>query len=234
MRKFKLLALVALTSLTSVSYAQSNFEGGYARIGVGYSMVNLNASATATVPTSGNIVKSQSFDQINTLIGDIGVGYNWRIAPKVLLGIGAGILPSASSTASYSLTTITGTTVNGTSQLQNPWSVYITPGYELSTDQLLYAKLGYSGVTGVTSDPTFGVNKTTYNGYLLGLGFKTMIDKKVDAFIEYNYTNFSSQTSSAANVAPASNGAVPIGAMIGVSTSQPVASTILVGVSYHF
>jgi opacity protein-like surface antigen len=237
MKKNKLLALALFSGITGFSYAQSSgFEGAYGRIGVGYSTVNLNANATATVPAkygNTNLVTSQSFDNIGTLIGDIGFGYNFRVAPQFLLGVGFGILPSASATANYSLSTAAGT-VSGTSQLKNPWSIYVAPGYELSKDQLIYGKVGYTGVTGVTSDPTFGANSTTYSGYLLGLGFNMKFQDNMYGFVEYNYTNYSSATSSAANVAAAGGGTVPPGYMIGTSTSQPVAQTFLVGVGYRF
>jgi hypothetical protein len=239
MKASKIILAAALAGIAGTSFAQSSgFEGPFARIGGGYATVNLNgnASAVLTQPNPfGNLVTSQSFSNINTVFGDLSAGYNFRVNSNFLVGVGASYLPTSSSTANYSLTaTVPGygaSTTTGNSSLKNAWSIYVSPGYEFTGQkEMVYAKVGMAGVTGVTSDATFGLNSTTYTGWLLGAGFNSKFTDKLYGFAEIDYTSFSSQTSTISNI----GGGLPPGALTATVSSQPVSTVVLFGLGYRF
>ena len=160
--------------------------------------------------------------KINTLIGTIGAGYNFLLSNEYVLGIGASYAPSRSSSAS------TTPTVNGVVQsagygaVQNIYSIYLSPGYAIDDKSLVYTKVGYTGATAVFDGTSPNVNLT---GYVLGLGFKKVIDANLYGFIEGKYASYSSKNlSSNAFTTTATNN----GSMSAKSID------VVVGVGYKF
>jgi len=247
--KIKLLVAAAATVMAGSAMAQSAFQGFYGQIGTGYESNSLGSG-------SGNLsVGSESFGGLNTSSQQFGntplifgLGYNFSITPKWLLGIGAdySALSSQNSSLSSSINiSDASVSLGGASiQLSNRYNIFITPGYILDKDKLVYLKAGYSAVgaklngpssvtviSGTTESVTvpanFGSSTSTMSGYIVGLGYKQMITKGFYGFAEANYMSYGRASFS---VMGSSQGEpVAISSNPSLSTYQA-----LVGVGYKF
>lgn len=91
--------------------------------------------------------------------------------------------------------------------MSNRVNIFVTPGYELDKDKLAYFKAGYSMVTQKintansftctpdcdTASGSLGSGSQSKNlsGYVLGLGYKQMINNGLYGFAEFNYMSYS-------------------------------------------
>lgn len=166
----KLLIAAAVVGLAGTANAQSAFEGAYGQIGIGYQSISPSLN-TVTFDTSSGFATA------------IGIGYNFAIDKNFLLGIGADYNPVASSSANYRV----GSTTDSYKS-QNSYNIFLTPGYALSKDSLAYAKVGYSATTFKYNDGSPNDNLT---GYMVGLGYKQIIDGGLYGFTEANYSSTS-------------------------------------------
>jgi outer membrane immunogenic protein len=199
----KRLLIVAASSalLASPIFASAqakNFEGFFAEAGLGYgtfsgSLSGGNLSSSANGAALGTYTANA--DTVKSIIGVIGGGYNFALTNEFVLGVGGSYSPSRSASAPSTVTvaspipSLAGTT-NGAGAVQNIYSLYLSPGYAISQDSLVYAKVGYTGATAVFSGPTPNLN---LNGYVLGLGFKKSFDKNLYGFVEGKYASFGSK-----------------------------------------
>jgi outer membrane immunogenic protein len=186
----KLLVAAAVAGLVGTVNAQSAFEGAYGQLGIGYENNSIN-SYTLQVdnfPLSINSANAGSFS------GVIGLGYNFQVAKEFLLGIGAdyGMVPSSTFNSQIG----GGDTLGN--KVSNRYNIFLTPGYVIDKDKLAYLKVGYSSQslkitdTGPGSD-TNGqtVGSGNVNGYVLGLGYKQMVQSGFYGFAEANYYSYS-------------------------------------------
>jgi hypothetical protein len=257
--KIKLVVAAAATVMAGSAMAQSAFQGFYGQIATGYesnTATGLNSPLTQSVPGVG----SQSIGSIsagNQTFGGmpliVGLGYNFLVAPKWLLGIGAdySFLSQESSSFNYSgaFDNVPGTgSINGAKiKASNRMNVFITPGYEIDKDKLVYLKAGYSSVKVDATAPSSATSPTgqtfsisdalgtggfsspskTLNGYVLGLGYKQIISNGLYAFGEANYMSYSK-----ANFSSTANGN---GYSLSTTTNTGLSSyQLLVGVGYKF
>ena len=93
--------------------------------------------------------------------------------------------------------------VNLSYQVKNLWAISLTPGYAIDKDRLVYAKVGYTGVTigasGASAPGALGGSSVAYqtvtlSGYNLGLGYKQIITGSLYWLAEANYASFSNKT----------------------------------------
>lgn len=241
--KIKLLVAAAATVVASSAMAQSAFQGFYGQIATGYenNSVSNNNSTTTDVPGGGNPTtwntSSQSFGGAPLVIG---LGYNFSVAPKWLVGLGVDYdaLSQTSSTFS-SASTVAGESVSGQSaKVSNRLNIFITPGYEIDKDKLVYLKAGYSSVKMTSNSPStyswagnsksapiegFSNPSATVGGYIVGLGYKQIITGGFYGYAEGNYMSYSKPTLSTSNTATQ-------------YSSNPSLSSyqLLVGVGYKF
>lgn len=203
--KKKLLVAALVASASTATFAQSAFQGFYGQVSTGYesnSLSNGNLTASDSTGTSSWSASSQTFGGAPLVLG---LGYNYSVAPKWLLGIGAdySVLPQTSST--YSASNPNEGTVSGNStKISNRYNIFITPGYEIDKDKLVYLKAGYSSMSisqnpptsytaiGGVADPIsgFGSQSKTVSGYVVGLGYKQMIMSGLYGFAEGNYMSY--------------------------------------------
>jgi outer membrane immunogenic protein len=240
--KIKLLVAAAATVVASSAMAQSAFQGFYGQIATGYESSNassLNGSVVDPGVITNLSASSQTFGSAPLVIG---LGYNFSVAPKWVIGLGVdySALNSKSSTYSYALSgagSTPGSAVNGSSiELSNRFNVYVAPGYEIDKDKLVYLKAGYSSVSAKGNPPTsytepgyreaitgLSSQNSTLSGYVLGLGYKQIITGGLYGFAEGNYMSYTklnqSQSSQGSTINNSSN----------LSTYQ-----LLVGVGYKF
>ena len=227
--KIKLLVAAAATVVASSAMAASAFEGFYGQLGVGYennSVSSRTFTAVAPAGQTGGGSASAPSSSGGGFSGVLGLGYNLSVAPQWLVGIGADYAPT-------STTTSTQTICNGCSdatnnyKIKNRYNIFITPGYEIDKDKLVYVKGGFSsesmvwqGQTGFTGY----TNSMNTTGFVAGLGYKQLIDKNVYVFGEGNYYSYSSKTLNATT-------------SDGYKLTQPQtpsAYQFLVGVGYKF
>lgn len=244
MKSAKLLVALAATGLVATSaFAQkSAFEGFYGQLATGYesnSATSLNISGSNPGQVADNWNSSdQSFGGAPLVIG---LGYNFSVAPKWLIGVGAdySAISQKSSTFSSTVPGAAGGTLNGqTIEVSNRFNIFITPGYEIDKDKLVYLKAGYSNVTAKSNSPTSytdaatnmtdplgsGSQSKTMSGYVIGLGYKQMITGGFYGFAEANYMSYSKTTFSGT-----------IGTSYNVSVNPSLSSyQALVGVGYKF
>ena len=236
MKSAKLLVALAATGLVATpAFAQkSQFEGFYGQLATGYennstSNGNLNTSdASSGFPPLTWSSSNQSFGGAPLVLG---AGYNFSVAPKWLVGIGAdySFLPQTSSTFS-STNPIAGsnnagaTIAGATYKTSNRYNIFITPGYEIDKDKMAYLKVGYSAQTVQVTDQDGG-NGTNSNvsGVVAGLGYKQIITGGLYGFGEFNYFNYSKLNQSTGTTSGS------------LSLNQGVnAYNLLVGVGYKF
>lgn len=189
----KLATLATLVAPIFVFAQAKSFEGFYGEAGIGYGSFtssfsggNLSGTGTGGVKVPYTIPDTK----INSIIGTIGAGYNFALSNEYVLGVGASYAPSRSSSQSV-IPVIGG--VNqppGYGAVQNIYSIYLSPGYAIDSNSLVYAKVGYSGATAVFSGTVPNVDLT---GYVLGLGYKRMIDTNLYGYIEGKYASYGSK-----------------------------------------
>lgn len=215
MKSAKLLVALAATGLVATSaFAQkSAFEGFYGQLATGYesnNASNLNNTTTTPgeAPTTWN-TSSQSFGGAPLVIG---LGYNFSVAPKWLLGLGADYSAISQKSSTFSGTSIGGSLNGQTLEASNRFNIFITPGYEIDKDKLVYLKAGYSSLTLKSSAPNSyaaspaaiaadggmdysgplasGSQTSTVSGYVVGLGYKQIITGGFFGFAEANYMSY--------------------------------------------
>ena len=206
--KIKLLVAAAATVVASSAMAQSAFEGFYGQIGTGYennNISNLNGTARdADGTTNGFSASNQSFGGAPLVLG---LGYNFSVAPKWVLGLGADYSAISQKSSNYSSSVANGEAnamINGQSiELSNRFNIFVTPGYEVDKDKLVYLKAGYSSIQAKGTAPTTytqtgfsgaisgSTNTNTLSGYILGLGYKQIITGGLYGFAEGNYMSYS-------------------------------------------
>jgi hypothetical protein len=96
--------------------------------------------------------------------------------------------------------------VGQTLEASNRYNIFVTPGYVIDKDKLVYLKAGYSGVTvkatspnsytldGMTDNLPAGSQSKTLSGYVVGLGYKQIITGGFYGFAEANYMSYSKST----------------------------------------
>jgi hypothetical protein len=171
-----------------------NFEGFFAEAGLGYGTFNGSFSGGNLSTSGGTPLGAYSVDAntIKSILGVIGGGYNFALTNEFVLGVGGSYSPSRSASASSTVTVPAslGSTITAAGAVGNIYSIYLSPGYAISQDSLIYGKVGYTGATAVFSGSVPNVN---LNGYVLGLGFKKTIDKNLYGFVEGKYASFGSK-----------------------------------------
>ena len=216
----KLLIAAAALAMSSGAMAQSAFEGFYGQVGVGYENNNF-ASKTASGSTGTNPAGAPS-QSAGGFSGTVGLGYNYSVAPNLVLGLGVDYNPMSVKSGQNQLSNNQSAGVNTTTQAANRYNIFVTPGYQFGADKLGYIKLGYSAEQLKTQNSgglsTSGTG--TASGYIVGLGYKQLIDKNIYVFGEANYMSYSNTTISA-------------GSGVNVNTT-PSTYQALVGIGYKF
>jgi opacity protein-like surface antigen len=214
--KIKLLVAAAATVVASSAMAQSAFEGFYGQVGTGYegnSVGSNNATVSALNGSNPEVytAPNQSFGGAPLVIG---LGYNFSIAPQWLLGLGVDYSLLSQTSSSYTIRNSAGETASGQSmKASDRFNIFLTPGYVIDKDKLVYLKAGYSSVKATSNSPTSYVDasssgaispalnnpSSTVGGYIIGLGYKQMITSGIYGFAEGNYMSYSKPSLVATN-----------------------------------
>jgi hypothetical protein len=242
MNKFAKLLALGLVCFSPSIFAQSAFQGFYGQIATGYennSASNLDGvykEAARIYPDTYN-ASTQNFGGAPLIVG---LGYNFSVAPKFILGIGIdySLTSQTSSTYSSNFSLIDSALTGQSLKVSNRLNIFVTPGYEIDKDKLIYLKAGYSSIKATYNPPTasggeptaqtWSTPSSTVGGYILGLGYKQIITGGLYGFAEGNYMSYN-KPSLVSNVSDS-------GASTWTMTTNPSISTyqLLVGVGYRF
>jgi len=238
--KIKLFVAAAATVVASSAMAQSAFQGFYGQIGTGYESNAFGSTNVISTPTSGAGSNwSTGSQNANGVPLVIGLGYNHSVSPNWLLGVGVDYSALKQETSTYT-STLTGDRLSGSKlEASNRVNIFVTPGYAIDKDKLVYLKAGYSMVTIKQTAPTYytdlvdatqsgpiglGAQSKTQGGYVVGLGYKQMITSGFFGYAEANYMSYSKPSFSATSTDGTK-----------LSTSPSLNSyQALVGVGYKF
>jgi len=259
-------AVVGLTAFNA--QAQSAFAGFYGQISTGYESNQLGGQSNVTTVTPFAKSDSLSSSSSQTFGGAplvLGAGYYWQASDKWLIGLGADYSALTQTSPSISKNSVNApgstaipagetVTLNGANlQLSNRFNLFITPGYAIDKDKLVYVKAGYSQVStqynrttsltrtanGVSRNyPSTGGSQTdSYGGFLVGLGYKQIITGGLYGFVEGNYMGYSAPSYSITsnNAADTSRGVTNTSTRT-VTTSYSSFNTyqMLIGLGYTF
>ena len=224
--------LARAIALTSPAYAQSAFSGFYGQVTTGYEDNQMSsASVTGTSSLGSAYTLNGSFPSQNfggaPLI--LGAGYYWQANESWLLGLGVDYSALSQTSSTFSKTNTgasipagDGNTSSGASyKLSNRFNIFLSPAYVIDKEKLVYLKAGYSQVDATFNSPTSftrtvkGVTTTgaangdsyskNQNGYLLGLGYKQIIQGGLYGVLEANYMSYSNLTFTNNNGAPSAD-----------------------------
>ena len=229
----KILITIFLAYFISISaFAQSQFVGAYGQISTGYEN-NTVSSATLTGTNYGSTPNTSNSVSTSTSSAPLvlGLGYVFPVQDKFTLGLGVDYytLTQETSPATFYYRGISTATYNYKFTISNRFNIFITPGYSLDQDKLVYAKLGYSNQnvqysqTNCCSSPS---NKAQVSGYVLGLGYKQFITAGLYGFAEANYYSYASPNLSS-TYTDAGGGTVS-------SNPNVSAYNLLLGLGYRF
>ena len=226
--KIKLLVAAAATVVASSAMAASAFEGAYGQLGVGYEN-NTVSSRVFNVTGASTFSGSAPSSSGGGFSGTVGLGYNFSVAPQWLVGIGADYAPTNVTTSTQPVLSCSDCDGTNNYKVKNRYNIYVTPGYEIDKDKLIYVKGGYSNqaITWQPQANVSGVSSLTSNvsGYVAGLGYKQLIDKNIYVFGEGNYYSYSNYNTGTLSQSSGKTYA---------QTQTPSAYQFLVGVGYKF
>jgi outer membrane immunogenic protein len=195
----KLLVAAAVAGLVGTANAQNAFEGFYGQLGIGYennSVKFSNGAVNGNPDAASDANKSYSGGSFS---GAIGLGYGFAIDKNWLLTVGADYSPLTSNTSTTTFNNDDGTSDTLKFSVSNRYNVFIAPGYVIDNNKLVYAKAGYSAQSvkmKASVGDYFNNPSKNLSGYVLGLGYKQLIDKNIYFFGEGNYMNYSSANAS--------------------------------------
>jgi hypothetical protein len=261
----------AVSLLVGSAMAQSSSAGLYGQISTGYESMSLTGirGSSVEVPADGYNVNSTAPSQtFGSAPAVLGLGYYWQAHSSWLLGVGVDYSAISRTSPSWSSNVSnapgnslipegTTMTAHGSSvRLTNRYDVFISPGYVIDKDKLLYLKAGYSRVsaeerhaTSVTVNINGRVNtvptttagtstNTTVGGYLIGVGYKQTFTGGYYGFVECNYLGYSrlgETYSSKGNSASKEAEGLTNTSVTNISGGQDLSTyQFLVGVGYSF
>lgn len=237
MKKLQVIMLVSsLVAIpVSAAKAQSQFEGAYGQLGIGYQNVSPSVSnVTASFPSYGitNLPLSSSVGNSNDFTGTVTAGYNFGVTRDFLLGIGVEYSPLASQTSSGTANYGPDSSgayfrATGDFKIENSYNIFLSPAIAIDKDKLAYAKIGYSGANANGLGQSINLS-----GYSLGLGYKQIISGGWYGFGEVNYASYGNKSVTSnfnSNIAGVGSVATSVTSTISANTTN-----VLIGVGYKF
>lgn len=241
-------SLVAIAPLSSAQASETRnnpFAGFYGQLATGYesnSLTNTTTRYTNVDPpeyySSGtNVAANQSAYGVPLIIG---LGYNFALDEKWILGIGADYSFLSQTTGKFSARNPSfASSVPALGQqikVSDRFNVFLTAGYALTKSDLLYAKAGYSNqqlqFSRPAQDLTTGYSlKANPSGYVLGLGYRKVIQGGLYAYAEANYMKYASASMNGSVTGQSGSDTVTTQIKQNPSAS---AVTALIGLGYRF
>lgn len=203
-------AFAPTTSGASTDLLKNPFQGFYGQVASGYeanffsdtTTRYTNAFPDSTFSSGMNRAGSQRSSGIPLVVG---VGYYFPVSEKWVLGIGADFSFLPQTTNAFSARNpafINAVPANGQQiKTSNRFNLFLSPGYALTPQDLFYGKIGYSNqqiqFSRPPQDSTTGYSlDSRQGGYVLGLGYRKILDDGLYFYAEVNYLKYSNQSMS--------------------------------------
>ena len=221
------------------------FVGFYGQLATGYE----SNSFTNTTTRYTNVNPPEYFSSGTNVAGDqtasgmpliAGLGYNFSIHDKWLLGVGVDYSFLSQTTSQFSARNpafissrpATGQRIQSSDRV----NVFLTAGYAATQTDLVYAKVGYSAqqlqFTRPAQDSTTGYSLSgNQNGYVLGLGYRKVIQGGLYVYAEANYMQYSKVSLNGSTVTQSDGDSVTTNINQNPASS---AVTALIGLGYRF
>lgn len=249
--KLKALSAISFAGLlgaVSVAQAAENsqpFQGFYGQIATGYESNGFQNTSTrytnsidgAFLSNGQNTATHQTASGVPLILG---LGYNFSISRNWLLGLGADFSLLSQTTGAFSATNQAFPQASQTTgqkiQTSNRINAFLSAGYALTQQDLLYAKVGYSNQQLQFSRPaqdssTGFSSQSNQQGYVLGIGYKKIIEGGLYVYAEANYMQYAKRTLSGASVTQVDTETVVTRVVQHPSAN---AITAIIGLGYRF
>lgn len=233
MKKILTIGAGLLLSTASIpTFAQTAFEGFYGQISTGYEQNNADSlKMTGTDYGSSPNTSAETSASSSGAPLVLGLGYTFKLQEKFTLGLGVdySALTQTTGAAGFRYPGISNATYNYDFEITNRFNIFVAPGYAFDDKKLAYIKLGYSNQniqysqTNCCSTPS---EKANVSGYVLGLGYKQIIQDGLYGFIEANYYGYANTTMKA-TYSDAPGGTTQV-------SPDLSAYNVLVGIGYRF
>ena len=189
-----------LSTASATTFAQTTFAGFYGQVSTGYEKNSVGSTKMigtdyGSTPNTSNTTSPNA----SGLPLVFGLGYTFNLKDKFTLGLGVdySALTQTTSAVGFSYPSISSATYNYDFAISNRFNIFVAPGYAIDENKLAYIKLGYSNQdiqysqTNCCSTPS---EKANVSGYVLGLGYKQIIQDGLYGFIEANYYGYANTT----------------------------------------
>ena len=190
----KLLIASALVAASTGAFAQANAFDGFSA-GVKVSTVGASTGFSDNTGFSANLGQ-QSF------VPTVEAGYTYGLSKEIALGL----------TATYDVTetkagSVAGLNIKG----ENHYSINFKPGYVFNNNTMVYAIVGYNGMTGKVQYGGYSETQT-FNGVGAGAGIQVLLNKNVYLQAEAQQITYSGQSKGGLKATPsASVGTIGVG-----------------------
>jgi len=147
---------------------------------------DLYGTSSGGVETLQNSVTSSSKNSFNWTISG---GYGFTLNDQALVIIGLDYLPQSWDSSTFKVGTN-----SAHYTYSNQLNLYVAPGWRLTTNDLIFTKIGYSfiNVKGYGTNPFDGIGNPSKSipGYVLGFGLKHHLNNNLYLVGEYSNSNF--------------------------------------------
>lgn len=195
-----------MASLANSGNGTNPFNGFYGQLATGYetnsftqtSLSYTNISPAELYSSGHNISSNQTASGMPLILG---LGYNFSLNERWVLGIGADYSFLSQATDKFSASNpafINASPLVGQQlKASDRYNIFLSAGYALTQHDLVYAKAGYSNqkinYTRPAQDSTTGYSTSSnQGGYILGLGYRKTIGAGFYVYAEANYMKYSS------------------------------------------
>lgn len=184
------LSAVALCCMSTAFAAEGNFTGASLSLGLG---------ASSNKVEYGGFLNGQSSSKTD-LASDLQFNYGIAAGGNWVIGLGA----------SYDLNNRKFGTVNYTDggqqtanvKLKEHWSLFVTPGYLVQPDLLVYGKLAYHSAKADIHDTDVGNGTSNHQGVGYGVGVSYALTRAVELGAEVQYVSLSRESANLSNGKP--------------------------------
>ena len=218
-------AIALLATSTSLMAQSKNFEG--ASIGVYGGTYGAAVNGSVTTSTATTETNNGAIGKVG-MIGGADLAYTFATGSNGFVGVGGSYIPAKAKFGSGDTTGGTPTSAaNVSGTIKHPYSIYLQPGYALSNDSAIYAKVSYlEAKFDISSSATITQQPGNLNGWGYGIGLKTFLDKNTFVEVEGNYSKYDTLT---AKYTPAGDAT-----KTNTVTATPKVAQGLVTIGYRF
>ncbi len=204
MKKLIIASALSAAFVSPAVFAQaSNFAGFYGQVGIGYEYNTVNSSGPNYFTNGTDVVPnyySPNSSSSSNFSSSLGAGFGLAITDRILLSIGVEYQPTTSDTGVFNIDFGAGGATEGSIAgnyygIKNRYGIFLSPGYAIDDTKLAYLKVGYTSqevnVTTTLADGSRLLKSgQSVDGFLVGLGYKQLINKNIYFFAEANYRQY--------------------------------------------